>query len=448
MLGSANKIGQWHWVYGLLLLALTIGLGFFAQQSDFPAIASFYAAFFLLYWWIIRNISDRAEIRKFIIWAVLLRFVLIFTLPNLSDDVYRFIWDGRLIINGYNPFDHLPTYYIENNLNIPGITPKLFAKLNSPEYFTIYPPIAQATFAIACWIFPNSILGSAIVMKLFLFCFEIGSIRLIVKILDLFDFPPKQVLIYALNPLIIIEITGNLHFEGGMIFFLLLALYWLFKHKYYQSAVAMALSIASKLLPLIFLPLLIRRIGLRNATYYFLITGGVLVLLFFPIFSGTFVENFSSSLDLYFRKFEFNASVYYLARWIGYQQVGYNMIAYIGPSLALGTLLGICAMALFEKTLSFQQLFVKMLFAISLYLLFTTTVHPWYASLPLVLCLFTNFRYPALWSFLITLTYINYSYNPYLENLWVVAMEYSIVFIVFVYEFLAMRKSSFSPASS
>lgn len=448
MHSGTHKIGQWHWVYGLLLLALTFGLGFFAQQSDFPAIVSFYTAFFLLYWWIIRNISDRAEIRKFIIWAVLLRFVLIFTLPNLSDDVYRFIWDGRLIINGYNPFDHLPTYYIENNLNIPGIRPELFAKLNSPEYFTIYPPIAQATFAIACWVFPNSILGSTIVMKFFLFCFEIGSIRLIVKILDLFDFPPKRVLIYALNPLIIIEITGNLHFEGGMIFFLLLALYWLFKHLYHHSAVAMALSIASKLLPLIFLPLLIRRIGLRNATYYFLITGGVLVLLFLPIFSGTFIENFSSSLDLYFRKFEFNASVYYFARWIGYQQVGYNMIAYIGPSLALGTLLGISAMALFEKTLSYHQLFIKMLFAISLYLLFTTTVHPWYASLPLVLCLFTNYRYPVLWTALITLTYINYSYTPYHENLWVVAIEYGIVLIIFVYEILAARKSSFRSIGS
>ena len=124
------------------------------------------------------------------------------------------------------------------------------------------------------------------------------------------------------------------------------------------------------------------------------------------------------------------------------------MIAYIGPSLALGTLLGICAMALFEKTLSFQQLFVKMLFAISIYLIFTTTVHPWYASLPLVLCLFTNFRYPVLWTALITLTYINYSYASYHENLWVVAMEYSIVFIVFVYEILADGKSSNRPISS
>ena len=440
MPGPSNKIAHWHWVYGGLMMALTLGLGYFTGQSDFPAIASFYAAFFLLYWWIYQQVQDKREIKIFLVWAILLRLILVFSLPNLSDDVYRFIWDGRLLINGHNPFEHLPVYYIENDLGIPGINQALFEKLNSPEYFTIYPPVAQATFAIACWLFSGSILGSTIVMKLFLLAFEIGSIRLIVKILNIFDLPEKNVLLYAMNPLIIIEIVGNLHFEGGMIFFLLLAFYWLVRHRYHASAIAMAFSIASKLLPLIFLPFLIRRIGWRNATFYFLVLGGTLLVLFAPILSATFFENFGSSLDLYFRKFEFNASIYYVARWIGYQRVGYNQIASIGPALAMCTFLGVMLMALLEKKLDWLSLIEKMLFAICLYLLFTTTVHPWYTSLPLVLCVFTRFRFSVLWTALIPLTYINYSYNPYHENLWIVTLEYGLVIGLFIWESITKKK--------
>ncbi|MEO1628626.1 MAG: mannosyltransferase, partial [Bacteroidota bacterium] len=53
---------------------------------------------------------------------------------------------------------------------------------------------------------------------------------------------------------------------------------------------------------------------------------------------------------------------------------------------------------------------------------------------PVVLCCFTHFRYPILWSALIGLTYVNYSYETYVENLWVVAIEYSLVLGFFLWE--------------
>ena len=118
-----------------------------------------------------------------------------------------------------------------------------------------------------------------------------------------------------------------------------------------------------------------------------------------------------------------------------FQIVGYNLIQEIGPSLAVIVFLSILWMAFSEKNLSWKKLPEKMLFAICLYLACATIVHPWYVSLPVVLCLFTRFRFPILWSGLAFLTYINYSYPDYFENLWMVGIEYIAVFGYFGYEF-------------
>ena len=472
MNSSKSGLGKLEGIVAGFLIALTIGLGYLVKQNEFNQIITFYTLFFVVYISTFRLVKKQSKIRFYLSIGIILRVLLLFSLPNLSDDIYRFIWDGRLLISGHHPFEFLPSYYIENGISIRGIEHELYEKLNSPEYFTIYPPTAQLIFAIACWIFPTSILGASIIMKLFLVVFEIGSILLIVRILQHLRLPSKNVLLYALNPLIIVEITGNLHFEGAMIFFFLLGVWVLIKapsiqsrvsskakktlkknqklpsqnvqlslQKWFQSSLFVALSVASKLLSLIFLPLFVKRLGWKKSIQYFFIIGVCLILFFMPFMSETFLNNFGDSLNLYFQKFEFNASVYYIARWIGFQYIGYNLISYIGPALALTAFLVILGFTFFEKEISWSSFFEKALFIICTYLFFTTTIHPWYLSLPIVLCLFTTYRFPILWSSLIFLTYINYSYQEYFENLWIVGLEYSLVLSYLIYEMVSKLKT-------
>lgn len=425
----------------VIFIAAVMILGFIANQFHFEFILGGYFVAFLTFYFIWKSALEK-DLPFYLGLAILVRFALVFAFPQLSDDIYRFIWDGRLINHGYNPFHYLPQDIMADGWANPWLDKSLFNNLNSQEYHTIYPPVAQAVFAISTWLFPSSVYGSAVVMKVIVFLFEIGTLILIPSLLKTLDFSPKNVLIYALNPLVIIEVVGNLHFEGVMVFFLLLSIYLLLSTRYYWSAIAMAFSIASKLLPLLFLMFFIKRLGWKMATIYFAIIGAVLVVLHLPLIDGVFLANFGSSLDLYFQKFEFNASVYYLLRWFGYIFSGYNLIWYIGPILATFTFLGIVRASIKEKEYTMEKLPLRMLFAICLYLAFTPTVHPWYAILPLALCMFTNFRFPLIWTGLITLTYINYSYNPYFENLWIVALEYLVVYLWLIIE---LKKSNYLP---
>jgi hypothetical protein len=475
------KNGQPFWVSYLGALLLTVGviyLGFGVDRTEFWSLL---AAFILAFGGYLALVyrADNTRLWWLVGLGIALRLVLAFGFPLLSDDVYRFIWDGYLIMDGQNPFAELPAYYLEAGNEVSGLSQELFDRLNSPDYYTIYPPVAQSVFTLAVWVSPGSWQGAAVVMKLFLLACELGSLWLLWLLFSartqdakkveetlLYTSPSEpspfsqgegqgerrqsplprtNLLFYWLNPLVIIEVMGNLHFEGAMVFFLLLAYYLLQRSRLIAGAVAMAASVASKLLPLMLLPLLIRRLWsgpLRawwasgKRFYVFSLAFGIACLLFFAplLLSPGFLEGFQSSLELYQKKFEFNASFYYVARAVGYLQVGWNLIATIGPSLAKASAAGILLMALLDKRRDWASLPEGWLWAFVLYLLCATTVHPWYLSVPIVLSCFTRWRFPLVWSFLIMLTYVSYVTEPYRELLWLVGVEYVVVIGFAVWE--------------
>jgi hypothetical protein len=451
------KIERTIWVYfsGLAMTGLTGLLAYWPQQQEFWKIIGLYVPLFGLYVSIAHPgspLQRGISLNYWVIIAIILRFLALFSMPNLSNDVYRFIWDGRLLANGYNPFDHLPAWYLENNVAIPGIDRAAFEAFGAKDTYTSYPPVAQLQFWSACRLFPTDVYGAVIVMKLWLFIFELGTIFLMGKLLKILTLPKANILWYALNPLIIIEVSGNLHFEGAMIFFFLMAIYHLFENQATTSsrrliwaALAFSLSICSKLLTAMLLPFFIKRLGWGRSVLFLGLTGIFTILFFVPVVNATFLHNFTNSLGLYFQKLEYNACIYYLYRWAGYLAKGYNNIAVFGPRLGLLAAAGILAMAFFERIKPGEPLFLsaffeKCLFAFCLYLACSTTVHPWYVAFPVALCVFTDWRFPVLWSGLIMLTYVNYSYQPYRENLWIVALEYLLVAGLFLWEWQEMQR--------
>jgi len=428
-----NKGWVKYSVLVIFCLAL-IYLAYVPNQSNFNGIILPYLLGFVLYFFVVFRYADLYSLRLLLSVAVFIRIALIFSFPNLSDDIYRFIWDARCIQNGISPFQHLPSEIVGQ---YEGLDQSLFQSLNSPDYYSIYPPIGQYIGLIANYFGPESLIISSIIFKLFILASELCVIFFGAKLLSLLNLDTKRILIYALNPLIIIELTGNIHFEAFMIMFIYLTVWSLLKNKLSLSALFIGGGICSKLLPLMFIPLFSFYLGKWRKTFWFNMLWILSVLiLFMPLINLGFLTNLSESLDLYIKKFEFNGGLYYAFRKIGYWIKGFNLIHIIGPLFSVFTVILICIQAFHFGVIKKEknQIVLYLLMGFTTYLLFSPIVHPWYLATPIALCIFTNFRFPIVWSALITFTYINYSYTDYYENLWLVLIEYLIVFSYIFYE--------------
>lgn len=395
------------------------------KRENFYYVSGWYSFLFAAYYFLNRFFSV-TQFKYLLITGIVFRILLLFSVPNLSDDVYRFIWDGRLAANGINPFSHLPAEVMQMP-PVTGITKELFGQLNSPEHYTIYPPVLQSIFWLAAKLFPVNVFAAIVFMKGIIVMIELGTFFLLAQLLKKLSLPKHLSLLYILNPLVITELTGNAHFDGVMIFFVLFAFLLLLKNKWQTSAALLGLGIATKLIPVLFLPLAINRFGWKKGLLYSLLTGVTTIVLFALVFDIATIQHLLNSVDLFIRKFEFNASVYYIVRYIGTLIKGYNIIAIAGPYLILLSSLMILFISFKEKKISETAIFNKALFIISAWLLLSTTVHPWYICLPGAIAVFTHYRYALVWSYATTLSYYAYQTTPVQENLWLVAVAYILV---------------------
>ena len=164
-----------------------------------------------------------------------------------------------------------------------------------------------------------------------------------------------------------------------------------------------------------------------------LLSAVLLLLLFAPFFGKPLLEGMFSSLSLYFQRFEFNASLYYVLRTAGQWLIGFNPIVQLGPLLAL-LAAGLILYFSIKAEKQGWPLPKTILLLYGLFLLCATTVHPWYVLPLLALMPFTSFRFPLVWSGLVFLTYAGYSPTGYQEPLGLVALEYGLVLAVLVWE--------------
>jgi hypothetical protein len=260
------------------------------------------------------------------------------------------------------------------------------------------------------------------------------------------------VLLYAFNPLVIIELVGNIHFEGLMIWGIIAAYYTLLKLpknaalNLVKAAGALTVSIYVKLIPVIIVPLLWRRLGWQK---FFALSGliaGIMTLLALPFFLSFSGNGPTDSLDLYFHTFEFNAGLYYVLRWFGYMWKGYNMIATIGTLTSLVTLVLLSALFLLERQTQIKDWPRAALIGLTIYFLFASIVHPWYICGLVALTPFTRFRYPIIWSALAFLSYSAYRIEPVQESLILITVEYITVIGLFLWELVANRNADHTPS--
>ena len=436
-------------------ILLYIFFAYFLERTEFNILISLWFALFGCFYLLMQN--KQISFSTLVGIAILFRLIFLFATPNLSQDFYRFIWDGRMLFEGLNPYVTLPENIVQEN-NFPiADAEELYAgmgELNGSHY-TNYPPLNQLCFFIAALFASKSIFGSVVVLRLIIILADLGILYVGKKLLEKLNLPIKNIFWYILNPFIIIEMTGNLHFEPVMLFFFIFGMYKLYQQKWALAAILIGCSISVKLIPLLFLPLFFQwfvckgnsekdiiisvkvKSRIRNLlklSSFYILTILTVVILFLPFLSSTFIENYSKSVGLWFGKFEFNASFYYFFREIGYLFRGYNEIAIIGKITPILTILVLIILTFFRKNSTLKQVFTAMLFGLCFYYFTSTTVHPWYLATPIILSVFTKYKFPIVWSFVIILSYQAYANNPWQENLWFVALEYLVVYTYIFYE--------------
>ena len=438
----------------LLVLLSFLFYGTFAYdlvRTDYTKLIILCSALFVLFYKLVQHFKSNTQFLTYLAFGF--RAVFILAIPNLSQDFYRFIWDGRMILEGINPYLFTVESFISQGDFPVAEAQALRAGMGdlNASHFTNYPPINQLCFTIAALFAGKSILGSVFVMRLLIIAADFGTLHFGKALLEKLNIPIYNIFWYILNPFIIIELTGNLHFEGVMIFFLVWSLYLLYIGKWQFAALVLALSISVKLIPLIFLPLFFQWFMKRNdknketstvlnftrlIVFYAIIIMTTL-LLFVPFYSSEFIHNYSKTVALWFQNFEFNGSIYYIAREIGFLFRGYNEIAIIGTVTPILVILFVLIITFFRRNRTPIALITAMLLVLSFYYFTTTTVHPWYLATLLILSVFTKYKFPLVWSFVIILSYlayVNLNKADKSENLWLITLEYAVVYGVFIWE--------------
>jgi len=428
----------------LLSVALYYTFAYHLVRNDFVKLLVLFTALFFLCFKLVQ--FEKWNFKFLLVFGILFRLIFLMAEPNLSQDFFRFIWDGELVSNFINPYLQVPNTLIEQSDLVIANAHELHNGMGnlSARHFSNYPPLNQLIFALAALLGGKTILGSAIVMRTSIILADIGILYFGRKLLKNINQSPHLIFWYFLNPLVIIELTGNLHFEGVMLFFFVWALYLLSIHKWQWAAVVYACSISVKLVPLIFLPLFLKHFKFKKVVGFYALVGLTSLLLFVPFYSSEFVNNYSKTIGLWFSNFEFNAGLWNAIKHIGIQLDAkpWELIKTYGKITPAATIVAVLLFTFLRKNEKLSILISSMLWVLTLYYFMSATVHPWYVIFLVVLTAFTKYRYAFIWSAAIVLSYYAYSLADFKENMWLLAIEYIAVFSFLIYELLAYRNKT------
>lgn len=344
------------------------------------------------------------------------RFAYLGSTPVLSQDFYRFIWDGKLLIEGISPYSYLPEELIAH----PKFTSwaDLYTGMGpmSAGHYSNYPMFNQVVFALGVLTaYPIAtyrllIIGADIAIYTILY--NLGSPN-----------SKKWALTYWLCPLVIIEGAGNLHFESIMVLLLLFGLNLLYKNHFFKAGVALSASVLLKAIPLLFAPLLLNSSSKRQ--FIKLSIAGLITLLIgvLPFLNDELASNYWKSFGLWFSNFEFNSGGYRVFKELGIL-LGYSdwqLIRFYGKihsALILGFAL---LLSLRTKNLVTIQEHAYLLLLV--YLLSTPTVHPWYLITLVALGALNQRVEGLIWSFTVMISYWAYALNPIELPFWAVLLQ-------------------------
>jgi hypothetical protein len=226
--------------------------------------------------------------------SVLWRIPFLITPPGPDDDIHRYLWDGRVQRLGYNPYNVIPSDPALAALHTPETR-----GLNNPEVPSPYPAGAQLFFRAV-----TSIHESIFAFKIAFVVCDFAIVLLLLDVLRRDGEGEYWVLAYAWHPLLAINVVGSSHVDILGVLLLLVSAAALGRRWRMIAAIAFALAIAVKFLPIVLAPLYWRRVRIRDA----FVAALIFMLLYVPFLNGWRLP--IGSLGIFVQRFRFNDPVF------------------------------------------------------------------------------------------------------------------------------------------
>lgn len=390
----------------------------------------------ILFFLAIINITKIPLKESWIAWIIftglLARIILIPSAPILEDDFYRYMWDGAVTANEFNPYALSPLQVQQHNPIVPEKILKLadqsgeiINKINHPRIKTLYPALAQITFAISYYFFPWSFTGWKFIMLLG----DLVMLFFLIKILRELKLPITFVAIYWLNPVILNEFFNTGHYDLFALLFTAISFYYFLRNDNITASITLALAVGFKLWPILLFPFYLRRLTnqkskLLSSIFAFSV---FIVIIFIPVFRSGIDENFGfmkyaanwinnagfysilkESIDLFTTTFK----IYYVcadcvARWI---TIGLIII----------TILWLIRKPAYNN----RELADKILITVAVMFLISPTQFPWYYTWLVLFLVFSPKFSLLMYVFLIPLYHLNYlgGYFVYIQHIPVILL--------------------------
>ena len=296
----------------------------------------------------------------------------------LSDDVYRYVWEGKLVLHAYNPYIHSPDDFRNTGLADDSIYPFI----NHPWHVTIYPPLSQYLFALSSYMSGDSIIG----FKILSFLFELFSLFLMFRLVRKFNLPDWTYLLYLFSPLVLIEFLFSNHLDifGLPVVILILLNLKESKPKPVLIGILAALGVVIKLYLLCFVPFLVFHFGGKNKLYFvisFLLVG---IFAYLPFIASSGYHVFGSLVP-YLSSWQYNGSIFLMFKQI----FGQTPARYICYSIFVLSYIPLFLLKPFKN-----NIYLQMFSIFGLYLILTPSIFNWYMLwiIPFVI-LFRNYSF-------------------------------------------------------
>ncbi|MFT5468320.1 MAG: alpha-1,6-mannosyltransferase [Verrucomicrobiales bacterium] len=392
---------------------LANGFGYDVPNNDTPTAA--YFGLFALIWvgfafcgWRVWKAASSWRLAWVIVcFGIGFRIFMLFSQPVHENDFYRYLWDGKSLVHGFNPYLYEPAALWMNELDVEepllepetgtwfqgrlwteaddarlkelrslrDENPEAYNRIGHSQIPTIYPPAAQAMFGVSSFFFGDSVVGFRVVLMVF----DLAAMLLILCLLKQLGRNPAWILFYAWSPLIIVEFANSAHLDIAPIAFTLLAIFCVGARKPASAAAGLVVGVLGKYFSGFLLPILFRP-NWRGILIYGG-CGAAILAAFVPFFfwQDAGIAQVFRGLTTYTEDWQNNSGAFLVIDQICGFIVPASETSYLPAKIVVAVIfLGFIAWLAFTATPDHETLVKKCFWVMTVFFVLNPTAFPWY----------------------------------------------------------------------